>query len=257
VAARPPRASTRALAPDRVVVGTHAVSSVLTHQARRAEQLFVDDGARGGAIAALAVRAQVPVTVRTKDELDSLAGGDLVHQGAVLACRPFTFADLDDVVRDGPLLALVLDGVVDPRNFGRAVRSAHALGASFVAIPDRHAASPTAAAYKASAGALARVPIVRFENLRRRLDDLKARGFWIVGAEADASRAPWEVDLRDRIALVVGGEDRGLRRLTREACDHVVSIPMGAEDVSLNAADAATLLLYEALRQRRAGFPSR
>jgi 23S rRNA (guanosine2251-2'-O)-methyltransferase len=116
--------------------------------------------------------------------------------------------------------------------------------------PHDRAAQATASAIKASAGALAAVPLVQVGNLARALESLKAAGFWLVGAEADGAALPWNVDLKDRIALVVGGEDRGLRRLTREACDHVVRIPMPDAATSLNAADAATVLLYEALRQR-------
>jgi 23S rRNA (guanosine2251-2'-O)-methyltransferase len=150
---------------------------------------------------------------------------------------------------------LVLDGVEDPRNLGAAARAACALGADAVVIPRRSAAGPTASAYRASAGALARLPLVEVENLRRALDLLKERGFWTVGAEAFGSERPWQVDWRSKIALVVGGEDRGVRRLVREACDHLVAIPMANDEITLNAADAATVLLYEARRQRAAQDP--
>ena len=123
--------------------------------------------------------------------------------------------------------------------------------ADLVLIPQDRAAQATASAYKASAGALARIPIAMAKNLKRDLEKLKELGCWLVGAEADAKAAPWQVDMAEKTVIVVGGEDRGLRRLTREACDHVVSIPMAADGTSLNAADAATVLLYEALRQRR------
>jgi len=185
-------------------------------------------------------------------EVDVLAGGRerAVAQGVVLRCGPFPYADVEDFER-APSLTLVLDGVEDPRNLGAAVRAAYALGAGLVVVPADRAAAATAAAIKTSAGALCRVPLAQATNLRRALEQLKEKGAWIVGAEADGERAPWQVDLRDEVVLVIGGEDRGLRRLTREACDFVVAVPMAAKDMSLNAADAATLLLYEAMRQRR------
>jgi 23S rRNA (guanosine2251-2'-O)-methyltransferase len=245
------------LSSDRCVVGRHAVTAVLIHQTARAERLFVDDEARAADVIAIARAHKVPVVVRERHELDGLVDGDLVHQGLVLACGPFPWADLDTVCAPDTALGLVLDGVVDPRNLGAATRAAYALGATFVALPDRHSASPTASAYKASVGALARIPVVEIDNLRRRLDQLKERGFWIIGAEASGDSAPWSVDMTGKAILVIGGEDRGLRRLTREACDHVVAIPMQAADMSLNAADAATVLLYEALRQRKMPFPTR
>ena len=170
----------------------------------------------------------------------------------MLACGPFPYVDIEDFDA-APSLSLVLDGLEDPRNLGAAARAAYALGADLVVVPRDRACAVTASALKASAGALARIPVAQVQNLSRALQQLKDKGAWLVGAEADASMPPWQVDLKSQIVLVVGGEDRGLRRLTREACDHVVSIPMPAPDMSLNAADAATVLLYEALRQRRGG----
>jgi 23S rRNA (guanosine2251-2'-O)-methyltransferase len=194
-------------------------------------------------LVALAEKNGVRTRLVDLADVDALAGGRerAVAQGVVLRCGPFPYADVEDF-KTAPALTLVLDGIEDPRNLGAAVRAAYALGAGLVVVP----------ADRASAGALCRVPLARATNLRRALEQLKERGAWIVGAEADGDRAPWQVDLRDKVALVVGGEDRGLRRLTREACDFVVAVPMAARDMSLNAADAATLLLYEVLRQRRA-----
>jgi 23S rRNA (guanosine2251-2'-O)-methyltransferase len=187
------------------------------------------------------------------DDLDDLVGGRerASPQGVVLRCGPFPYADVEDF-DVAPALTLVLDGVEDPRNLGAAARAACVLGAGLVVVPADRAAAATAAAIKTSAGALCRVPLARATNLRRALEQLKQKGAWIVGAEADGDRAPWQVEVPERVVVVVGGEDRGLRRLTREACDFVVAVPMVAKDLSLNAADAATVLLYEVLRQRRA-----
>ncbi|MCC7070428.1 MAG: 23S rRNA (guanosine(2251)-2'-O)-methyltransferase RlmB [Deltaproteobacteria bacterium] len=255
-AARPPRqqrsgtpAST--LDPELCVVGRHPVEAVLEHQRARAERLYVQGGAASAPVTQLARRSGVPVEEVDAATLDTLAGRGLVHQGAVLRCAPYPYLAIEELDR-APNLTLVLDGVEDPRNLGAAARAAFALGASLVVVPQDRAAACTASAHKAAAGALSRLAVARVGNLRRALDQLKDKGAWLVGAEADAEQAPWQVDLRGPVAVVVGGEDRGLRRLTREACDFVVSIPMAAKGTSLNAADAATVLLYEALRQRRA-----
>lgn len=232
-------------------MGRHAVEAVIRHQPRRAQKLWLQAGSSSaGVLEPLARAAGITVVVDAGDVLDGLAGRGAVHQGAVLQCGPFPYADLEDL-DEAPALTLVLDGVEDPRNLGAAARAAHALGADLVVIPRDRAAACTASAHKTAAGALSLIPVARVGNLKRALELLKEKGAWVVGAEADGDAPPWGVDLKARTVLVVGGEDRGVRRLTRDACDHVVSIPMAAPGVSLNAADAATVLLYEALRQRK------
>lgn len=244
--------SSAALDPELHVVGRHPVEAVLRHQRARAQKLFLQQGsAAASALEPVAREAGVPTSIVDGEVLDGLAGRGNLHQGAVLRCGPHPYVDVETLA-EAPALTLVLDGVEDPRNLGAAARAAWALGATLVVVPRDRAASCTASAHKAAAGALAQIGVARVGNLRRALEILQEKGAWVVGAEADAPVAPWQVDLKGQIALVVGGEDRGLRRLTREVCDHVVSIPMAAEGTSLNAADAATVLLYEALRQRRA-----
>jgi 23S rRNA (guanosine2251-2'-O)-methyltransferase len=239
------------LNPELHVVGRHPVEAVLEHQRDRAEKLWLQEGSQvAEALETLARKAGVPVTLAEADVLDGLAGRGNLHQGAVLQCGPYPYADVEDY-DEAPDLTLVLDGVEDPRNLGAAARAAYAMGASLVVVPRDRAAACTASAHKAAAGALSRIRVAQVGNLRRALELLKEKGAWIVGAEADGTAAPWDVDLKGRSVIVVGGEDRGLRRLTREACDHVVAIPMAGEGTSLNAADAATVLLYEALRQRK------
>jgi 23S rRNA (guanosine2251-2'-O)-methyltransferase len=242
----------KALLPDLCVYGRHAVDATLRFQAQRADLLFHTDNKDLAPLVELAARSGIKTRLVDHATTDALAGGRAVAvaQGIVLSCQPFPFASVEDFEK-APGLTLVLDGVEDPRNLGAAVRAAYALGAGLVVIPADRAATATASASKASAGALCRVPLARATNLRRALEILKEKGAWIVGAEADGDASPWQVDMTGPTVVVIGGEDRGLRRLTREACDHVVSIPMAAKDMSLNAADAATLLLYEALRQRR------
>lgn len=235
---------------DRLVYGRHAVEAVLKHQPGRGEKLLVQERTSAVALEALAKSAGIATSTVDADALGALVGASVAHQGCVLRCAPYPYTSVD-ALDDAPSLSLVLDGVEDPRNLGAAARAGYALGATLLVVPADRAAGCTASAFKASAGALARIEVARETNLRRALDRLKEKGAWVVGAEADGKEAPWDVDLKGPIALVIGGEDSGLRRLTREACDHIVRIPMPAPDMSLNAAGAATVLLYEVLRQRR------
>ncbi len=248
--------SAKALPPDECVYGRHAVDATLRYMPQRGKQLFHTDHKDVAPLVELAKKIGIPTSLVDLATVDALAGGRdfAVAQGVVLSCDEFPNASVDDFDR-APNLTLVLDGVEDPRNLGAAVRAAYALGAGLVVVPHDRAAAPTASAIKASAGALCRIPLAREVNLRRAIEILKEKGAWIVGAEADGDAAPWELDLTGPTVIVIGGEDRGLRRLTREACDHVTAIPMPAGDMSLNAADAASLLLYEVLRQRKTRTP--
>lgn len=239
------------LDPSQTVVGRHPAAALLLHRPERVRRVHLLEGAKGlEEVERLARGAGLRVARTSREALDALVGKGMQHQGVVVETEPYAYAPFDEAL-ERVEVALVLDGVEDPRNLGAAARAALCLGAGLLVIPARRAAEVTASAHKAAAGALAVVDVARVENLRRALEEMKAAGFWIVGAEADAEAAPWDVDLLGKVALIVGGEDRGLRRLTRESCDFVVSIPMAAEGQSLNAADAATVLLYEALRQRR------
>lgn len=240
----------RRIPTERLVVGRHAVQAFLQEKGEHCLRLYVQVGTTDASeIIELARRQGLDVQQHERDRLSALMGADLVHQGFILETRGFPYVDLEDVLEAD--LVLVLDGVEDPRNLGAAARAAFTLGAGALIVPARRAASVTATAHKSAAGALALLNVVQVENLGRALERLKAAGFWLVGAEADGSHQPWEIDCTGKTALVIGGEDRGLRRLTRENCDFVTSIPMAAADFSLNAADAATVLLYEVLRQRK------
>lgn len=233
------------------VIGRHAVMATLEYQRTRAIELFHGPSPDLLPIVQKALAIGIPVHPTDLDGIDALAGGreQGSAQGVVLSCSPFPYLDVDDLI-DPPPVTLALDGIEDPRNLGAACRAAFALGAGLVVVPSDRAAAATASAIKASAGAMCRIPIARTTNFRRALERLKEQEVWIVGAEADGDRAPWDIDTSGKVCIVIGGEDRGLRRLTREACDFVCAVPMAAKDMSLNAADAATLLLYEVRRQR-------
>lgn len=245
--ARPPRQK----APPRedIVAGRHATKSVLEGQPTRAKRLLTTTGNESDPVIVAAMHAGVSIRRVDKGQLDDIAGG-LLHQGYVLEVGPYPYVELEDALAEGSKLALVLDEVEDPRNLGAAARAAYALGADLLVIPERRAARVTASAEKTAAGALAHLRVARPGNLRRALAAMKADGMWVVGGDHRTDLAPWDVDLSDRVVIIVGAEEDGMRRLTREACDHIVAIPMAAEGMSLNAADAATVLLYESARQR-------
>jgi 23S rRNA (guanosine2251-2'-O)-methyltransferase len=240
-----------------VVPGLHAVRVLLERAPQRARLVCVQEGrrdARLAAIVALATQAQVPVDVRTATDLDRLCPGQR-HQGIVAllaAVGSFGEGALDELLdrSQSPPLLLVLDGVEDPHNLGACLRTADAAGAVAVVVPRDRAAGLSATVRKVAAGAAETTPLVQVVNLARTLRWLKERGLWIVGAAGEAQEHLYATDLRGPIALVLGAEAGGLRRLTREQCDRLVRIPMAGAVESLNVAVAAGVLLFEALRQR-------
>ncbi|MDH4164099.1 MAG: 23S rRNA (guanosine(2251)-2'-O)-methyltransferase RlmB [Nitrospirota bacterium] len=177
------------------------------------------------------------------------------HQGIIALAASKEYATLDDILKapgekgQAPLY-LVLDGVEDPRNLGAILRTADAAGVHGVMIPDRRAAGLTETVAKTAAGAIEHVPVVKVVNVVQTLEILKKSGVWVTGAEADSDQVYWDVDFTQPTAVVLGGEDRGVRRLVRERCDFLVSLPLMGRISSLNVSVAAGILLYEALRQR-------
>jgi len=196
----------------------------------------------------------VPLLQATRTELDRLTGGG-VHQGVALQLPAYDYADVEDVLGDAleaPAgLVVALDGITDPRNLGAVIRSAAAFGAQGVVIPERRSAQMTAAAWKTSAGAAARVPVAKVTNLNRTLKQFAQAGFTVAGlaggAEADVAGFP---GIDGPVLLVVGSEGEGLSRLVRENCDVLVNIPISSEVESLNASVAAAIALYEVTRSR-------
>ena len=189
---------------------------------------------------------EAPAT--SADQLEDLAGSP-DHQGIVAEVDPFPYADPSSLLRPGGLV-LALDQVQDPRNLGAACRSAEAAGAAGVVIPERRSASVTAAVCKASAGAVEHLPIARVRNLADWLAAAKEAGFWIWGAEAAAKSPHTETDLKGSTVIVCGGEESGLRPRVADSCDGLIALPQRGKVGSLNVSAAATVLLFEALRQR-------
>lgn len=207
----------------------------------------------------LANQAGIPVLQAPRGELDRLTDAS-PHQGLVLQVPPYQYLDPQDLVDAGepfstrPPLLVALDGVTDPRNMGAVVRSVAAFGGQGVLVPTRRSVGVTAGVWKASAGAVSRVPVAQATNLTRALEGYRAAGFFVVGLAADGAVPLPELQLSDvPLVLVIGSEDKGLSRLVRQTCDQVVSIPMAGAMESLNAGVAAGIALYEISRLRAVG----
>jgi 23S rRNA (guanosine2251-2'-O)-methyltransferase len=242
-----------------VAYGIHAVRVLLTRQPQRVRRVLLAGGRDVGRLAeirALAQKAGVQVGAADDALLDKLAEGGR-HQGAVAEVLPRAEdpeTQLEEALESaaGAPLLLVLDGVQDPHNLGACLRSADAAGVAAVIVPRDRAAGMTPVVRKVAAGAAETVPLVAVVNLARTLRQLKERGIWLVGTDDTADKALYEADLEGPVALVMGSEGEGLRRLTRECCDLLVSIPMAGAVESLNVSVATGVVLFEAVRQRSA-----
>lgn len=198
----------------------------------------------------------IPLLEVSKPELDKLTGGS-VHQGVAMQVPAYSYLSPEDLLDEAlglgrvPLI-VALDGITDPRNLGAALRSAGAFGADGVVVPERRAAGVTAAAWKVSAGAAARVPVARATNLVRALQTYKEAGCFVVGLDAGGSADIGDLELAtEPLVLVIGSEGKGLSRLVSETCDVIASIPIAASTESLNAGVATGIGLYEVARRRR------
>ena len=228
--------------------GLHAVEAALGNPARRLRRLILTEEAEA---ALLARRPQPwPLAPERSDRarIDQLLGRDAVHQGVALLADPLGTPLLAAVLeKPGPVL--VLDQVSDPRNIGAVLRSAAAFGAACVITQDRNAPEETGALAKAASGALEAVPLIRAVNLARTLVALKAAGLWTVGLDASGAPLSGPALSQRRVALVLGAEGPGMRRLVRETCDEVAGLAMPGSMESLNVSAAATVALYELARR--------
>jgi 23S rRNA (guanosine2251-2'-O)-methyltransferase len=242
-----------------LVYGLHAVRALLEKRPDAVLRVFVQAGRgdqRAAAVLALARERGVGVDVKTAQELDRLAGGG-VHQGIAARVRPAVALDEDglfakiEAAAPAPLV-LVLDGVQDPHNLGACLRTADAAGVDVVIAPKDRASGLTPVVRKVAAGAAETVAFAQVTNLARTLRDLKEHGLWIVGTDGEADQLHTQASLTGPLAIVMGAEGAGMRRLTREHCDFVVKLPMLGSVESLNVSVATGIVLYEALRQRAA-----
>ena len=235
-----------------MICGVHAVYEALASGRQPVERIHVLRDARLPRlkqILDLARERGVPVRKEDRSVLDKISGG-VVHQGIVAIAGTASYAPLKSIFDAKLPCAVVLDGVEDPHNLGAVIRTAEAAGVSGVIVPERHSAPLSAVVAKASAGALAYVPVIRIGNIATTLDELKRNGLWVVGVDEEGERLWTDFDYTGPVALVFGGEHRGLRRLVREHCDVVVRLPMLGRVEALNVSVTAGVLLYEVLRQR-------
>jgi 23S rRNA (guanosine2251-2'-O)-methyltransferase len=241
--------------------GRRPVYEALRAGRRRVYKLMLAQGLQGkgggvGQIVSMAQTTAVPLANIPRRELDRVVSN---HQGIIAEASPYPYADLGDLLsfaadRNEPPLFLLLDLLQDPQNFGSLLRTAEAVGVHGVVIPQRRAVGVTPAVVSASAGAVEHLRVARVTNLARTLDELKGHDLWVAGLEAAEEAELYDqTDLRGPLALVVGSEGSGLRRLVREKCDFLVRLPMIGRVASLNAAVAGSVALYEVERQRRAG----
>jgi 23S rRNA (guanosine2251-2'-O)-methyltransferase len=247
---------------DNVAYGIHPVRVLLQRSPQRVRQLWLsssrDSASRLQELRALAGQAGITVVEADDAQLDKLADGER-HQGVIVEIAPRAsdpetqLEEALEALGDAPPLLLVLDGVTDPHNLGACLRSADAAGVAAVIVPRDRAVGLPPVVRKVAAGAAESVPLVQVVNLARTLRELKDRGVWLVGTSEDAARTLYDLDLSGPTALVLGSEGDGMRRLTREACDELVSIPMAGVVESLNVSVATGVALFEAVRQRRRG----
>jgi 23S rRNA (guanosine2251-2'-O)-methyltransferase len=264
---RRPEPAAPSLAPPRRdsgswIYGRHAVRAALRNPARRLRRLVTTADLAADARSWLKEAKARPlgdVAVETLERarIEALLPEGAVHQGLALQAEPLPPAFLEDVLAEippvpdaGAAVVVVLDQVSDPQNVGAVLRSAAAFGARALVLPEHGTPPSTAALAKAASGALEQVPLVRVTNLARALDKLKEAGFWCVGLEESGDKLLAELDLSGRVALVLGAEGEGLRRLTRERCDFLARLPTRDPLASLNVSNAAAVALYEVARRR-------
>lgn len=243
------------------IAGINAVASALEHDAGNLLEVLVEAGGRNPRLVEIesqARRLEIDVRRVAQQALDGVAGG-LRHQGVVAryqAAKAWDEHELAGLIEraEGRALVLVLDGVQDPHNLGACLRSAAAASVTAVVIPRDKAVQVNATVRKTSAGAADRIPVVAVTNLSRTLREMQKQGVWIYGLAGETEASVYGIDLTGNVALVMGGEGDGLRRLTRENCDALVRIPMPGEMESLNVSVATGIALFEAVRQRQAGM---
>ena len=239
-----------------LIFGLHSVQALLNHAPERVLQLFVQKerhDQRLQTVESLAQQHGVALQRVSRERLEQMQSGN-VHQGVVAEIRPAAVLGEADLIRiiesaRSPLL-LVLDGIQDPHNLGACLRTAEAVGVDAVIAPRDKAAGLSATVRKVASGAAELLPFVQVVNLARTLKMVREHGVWVVGAAGETAQSLYETDLNRPLALVLGAEGSGLRRLTAEHCDQLVRIPMVGRVESLNVSVAAGVLLYETLRQR-------
>jgi 23S rRNA (guanosine2251-2'-O)-methyltransferase len=239
-----------------ILFGFHPVAEALAAGRRKIHSLFVDRAnlsERQAGIVQLAEKKGIPWQVQSPEQIQAAAESSQ-HQGIAAAVSPLPNDALGTIFAKKKIpapLVVLLDGIVDPHNLGAIVRTAHCVGADALVVPKDRAAGATPVVSKVSAGALEHTRICRVTNLANSIQWLQKKGFWVAGLAMEGKQTLFEADLKGSLALAIGSEGKGLRRLVKEHCDFLVSIPLQGRVDSLNASAAAAVVLYEAFRQRR------
>ena len=239
-----------------LIEGRNAVTEAL-RSGRTIDKVYVAEGSTDRSLAHLAAEAKQAgaVVIHTdRRKLDQMSATG-AHQGIIAAVAAHEYASVEDILENAaqkgePALIVICDELSDPHNLGAILRTAECAGAHGVIIPKRRSVGLTAVVAKTSAGAVEYLPVARVANIANTIRELKEQGVWIYGTAADGASGLYRTDLTGPAAIVIGNEGEGMSRLVRESCDVLVSIPMKGRISSLNASAAATVLLYEALRQR-------
>ncbi len=239
------------------VFGIHTINALLKHRPESVLEIYIQSGRLDKRISNITDACNslgITIKVLEKSELDKKASG--VHQGAIALRKEIKLEYNENYLTqlldklDHPPLLLLLDGVTDPHNLGACLRSAEAAGADAVIVAKDKSVLMNSTVRKVASGAAEVIPFIVVTNLVRCMESLQKRGIWLMGAAGEADKSIFDSDLKGNIALVLGAEGSGLRRLTRETCDQLLSIPMQGETSSLNVSVSAGVFLFEALRQR-------
>lgn len=239
-----------------IIEGRNAVTAALK-SGRQIDKIYIRRGDNKGSLLPIIAKAKekgISIVEVDKGKLDSMSETG-VHQGVIARIPPYEYKTVDDILniareKGEPPFIVILDHLEDPHNLGSIIRTANCAGVHGVIISKHDGVTLTAAAVKASAGAASFTPVARVNNIAQTVDYLKEQGIWVTGADAAGDRSIYEADLKGAVALVVGGEDKGISRLTASKCDFLVGIPMKGDVNSLNASVAAALMIYEAMKQR-------
>ena len=225
--------------------GHHAVKAALSNPDRAKTRLFLlaDEPRPKEA------KSDLATTIVDKQTMEKTLPKGAIHQGIALEVKPLEPLSLDDIIRQAEgkstSTIVILDGVTDPHNIGAILRSMAAFDSDALIVTDKNAPAETAAMAKAASGALDIVPLIRITNLARGLEKLKKAGFWIIGMEGTAQKSLRELDIPKKIAIILGSEGEGMRRLTFESCDFLAKLPISSRMESLNVSNAAAIALYE------------
>ena len=240
-----------------VIYGINPIKVLLRQQQTGLEKVIIASGRSGSAlqeIIEIVRQKKIPIEFQPRQYLDELVGSN-DHQGIAGLRQAYVYSEIDDLlINRGKSfsfdLILILDSIMDPQNLGAIIRTSYCLGANGIVIPADRAAPVTAAVVKASAGAAEQLPIARVTNLAQTIDYLKEKKFWVFGADAHEGGNLKEMDFNCNVALVLGGEAKGIRPLVKKKCDFLLSIPLQQSFDSLNVAVAAGIIQYEIFNQR-------